>query len=309
MKKINFIAYFFFALATIGVGSCKKETAKLTPAVKTQKLRVFIIGNSFSQNATKYLPDMANENGKLLEFGRAETGSGSLQNHWVAATAFEASSSDANGAPYGGKSLKTLLSEGKWDIISLQQYSLLSADESSYEPYTSELVNYVKKIQPDAKIVFHQTWAYRSDAKTFSRVSAGVNAQTAQEMWEKSKAAYQKTAAKYNAQVIPTGDAFQNLATDPLWGFKRDETIDPSKFVYPNVQNEPLSLNVGHTWTADKKITTDYNHANTAGCYLGALVWYGFLYKSDPTKLKFKPTQISAEFAERLKLAAKISLN
>ena len=37
-------------------------------------LRVFLIGNSFSQNATRYLPELAKEGGHQLELGRAELG-------------------------------------------------------------------------------------------------------------------------------------------------------------------------------------------------------------------------------------------
>ena len=38
---------------------------------KGKSLRVFLIGNSFSQNATRYLPELAREGGHTLELGIA----------------------------------------------------------------------------------------------------------------------------------------------------------------------------------------------------------------------------------------------
>src|SRR5687768_15807027 len=67
-------------------------------------LRVFLIGNSFSQNATRYLPQLAKEGGHSIEFGRAEIGGCPLQRHW---DSVEVNLRDSSrGKAYGGKSLK-----------------------------------------------------------------------------------------------------------------------------------------------------------------------------------------------------------
>jgi hypothetical protein len=42
---------------------------------------LFLIGNSFSQNAAKYLPQLAQEGNHPLIIGRAEIGGCSLQKH------------------------------------------------------------------------------------------------------------------------------------------------------------------------------------------------------------------------------------
>lgn len=305
-KYLFILALAWFAVNHIGCG--KDASPKLAPPVKTEKLRVFVIGNSFSNNATKYLPELVKEKGKLLEIGRAEIGSGSLQNHWDGVLAFEANPTDPKGLLYGGKSLKTLLMDGNWDVVSVQQYSLLSADESSYEPYATNLYDFIKKVQPKAKVVIHQTWAYRTDAKNFGRITAGGNAQSAEEMWINIEAANRKVANRLQVEVVPTGAAFWEVSADPKWAFVRDQSIDPDKFVYPKVTNEPTSLHYGYTWGADGKIAVDYNHASTAGCYLGALVWYGFSFNDDVTTVSYRPDAVSEEFAERLKIAAKKAL-
>ena len=48
----------------------------------------------------------------------------------------------------------------KWDYVSLQQASHVSGDVSSYYPYFNNVYTYVKKVCPNAKIMWHQTWAY-----------------------------------------------------------------------------------------------------------------------------------------------------
>src|SRR5690606_17067374 len=117
------------------------------------------------------LPDLAKEGGHELVIGRAELGGCSLERHWNHAAAAEADPEDPKGKPYKGKSLKMLLGEGTWDVVTLQQYSLLSGDVNTYRPFAKQLYDYVKKLQPNAEVVFHQTWAYRSDAKAFGKIN------------------------------------------------------------------------------------------------------------------------------------------
>ena len=184
-------------------------------------LHLFVIGNSFSQNATTFLPQMAKETGKNLIIGRAELGGHSLEQHWGYVEKFEKDSTDVKGRPYGGKSLKMLLSQGTWDVVTIQQYSYLSSDSSSYNPYAKKLVDYIKKLQPNAEIVIHQTWAYRADAKKFGKVGPAQLAKSQLEMWQKSREAYRKLAKQFNARILPVGDAFEEVATIKNMAIKR----------------------------------------------------------------------------------------
>ena len=61
---------------------------------------------------------------------------------------------------------------------------------------------------------------------------------------------------------------------------------------------------MGYYWDKDKNRGFDSHHANEAGCYLGGLVWYSFLFGESPAKLKFVPQNIPADFAEYLKKTA-----
>ncbi|MDQ3813130.1 MAG: DUF4886 domain-containing protein [Armatimonadota bacterium] len=137
---------------------------------QARTVRLFVIGNSFSGNATRYLPQLAKEGGHELIIGRAELGGCPLERHWSHVEAAEANPDDPKGKPYGGKSLREKLSAGTWDIVTIQQYSMFSSDVETYRPYAQKLRDFIKKLQPQAEVVMHQTWAYRSDAKTFGNI-------------------------------------------------------------------------------------------------------------------------------------------
>jgi hypothetical protein len=273
-------------------------------AASARTLRLFVVGNSFSNNATHYLPELARAGGHELVIGKAQTGGCSFERHWNAVEAFLVNPEDPKGKIYGGKSLREHISPGNWDVITVQQYSLQSPDYGTYQPYASKLHAHLKQLQPQAEIVIHQTWAYRRDAAKFGLVGGGKNATTQREMWEKSRAAYWRLAADLGARVIPSGDAFWRVDSDPKWGFQPDSSFDPKTATHPALPNQNNSLHVGYRWNAEKKLGMDANHANVAGEYLGALVWYGFLFNESPEKLAFVPSGVSPEFAAHLRTVA-----
>jgi len=240
--------------------------------------------------------------------GRAELGGCSLEKHWKLAEAYELDPNDPQGKPYNGKSLRMLLSAGTWDIVSIQQYSLLSSDVETFRPYAKKLYDYIKQIQPQTEVVFHQTWAYRNDAKSFGQIAKGQLAQSAQEMWEKSRQAYQTIATELNIRIIPVGDAFQYMCKVPKWHYNKDPNYDFKSPQYPNLPDQSCSLNVGYKWNADKKLISDFNHANDSGCFLGSLVWFGFLFGESPANLNFIPVKMNEDFANQLKKAAAITV-
>ncbi|GAB4026116.1 DUF4886 domain-containing protein [Spirosoma gilvum] len=268
-----------------------------------KSLRLFMIGNSFSQNASKYLPELSKEGGHTLIIGRAELGGAPLQRHWEHAEAAERNPDDPKGKPYGGKSLKTLLSDGTWDVVTIQQASILSGDVDTYRPYARKLYDYVKKLQPNAVVVFHQTWAYRSDSKDFSRIANGDSAKNARQMWEKSRAAYHTVADELNIPIIPNGDAFWQINASRKWGYRPDADFNASQAQSPTLPNQTHSLHVGYFWN-NGKLAFDSHHANAAGCYLGGLVWYGFLFNESPKRLTFVPAEVDKAFARRLRKTA-----
>lgn len=234
-------------LTSVSVKAVKADGIK-----QKTSLNIFVIGNSFSQNATTYLNQLSKEAGKKLVIGRAEIGGCPLEKHWKLAEAYEMDHNDPAGKPYNGKSLRMLLSEGTWDIVTIQQYSMNSSDVETFRPYARKLYDYIKEIQPLAEVVLHQTWAYRYDAKSFSRIAEDQFAKSAPEMWEKSRKAYQIIGKELNIRIIPVGDAFQYMNKVPRWRYVKDPDYNFENPQYPNLPDQSFSLNVGYKWDSDK---------------------------------------------------------
>lgn len=292
--KTLVLLLFFFSVETAFTQS-PKETDR--------PLRLFMIGNSFSQNASKYLPELSRESGYTLIIGRAEIGGASLQRHWSHVEAAEQNADDPKGKPYGGKSLKTLLSDGIWDVVTIQQASIQSGDSETYRPYARNLYDFIKKLQPNAAVVFHETWAYRTDSNDFSRIAPGDSARNTQQMWEHLRTAYQSTANDLAIPIIPNGDAFWRINSSKKWAYHKDNSFDFQQAKPPTLPNQTHSLHVGYRWDKNK-LAFDAHHANAAGCYLGALVWYSFLFNKSPNKLTFHPDEVDEDFTRQLKKTA-----
>ena len=299
MKFFGFL--FAFASLTLGTG-CSQAQAP----VQNKPLHLFLIGNSYSQNATRYLPEIAKSGGHELVLGRAEAPGRALGQHYEAVEAAEANPTDPNGLLYNGKSLRTLLSDGTWDIVTIQQSSAYSPDVDTYRPYAGKLRDFIKTIQPQAEVVMHQTWAYRADTPKFGflHASKGERTSSAQEMYEKSREAYHTITGELGFRLIPNGDAFWAAGKDPKWGWKRDEKFDYANAKAPELPDLTHALNAGPSWQ-DGKLTYDPNsHSSDAGMYLGGLVWYGFLFHESPESITFVPSGIPADFAAFLRKTA-----
>jgi len=189
-------------------------------------MKILSIGNSFSQDAHKWLHKLAKDNGIKLETTNLCIGGCSLETHWKNAEENNANYDlELNG---GGGERKISIAEAleleKWDIITVQQVSSLSGMYETYEPYLSSLVSVIREAQLDAKLYFHQTWAYETD----SSHSGFVNYNNDQaEMYRRIKQTSEIAAQSIHAELIPTGEVIQTLR----------ETV--SEFDY---QNGGLSL-------------------------------------------------------------------
>lgn len=227
-------------------------------------MKILSIGNSFSQDAHKWLHRLAMDNGVNLEAVNLCIGGCTLETHWK--------NVEENSALYdfevNGKLLKRMVSidevlnSEKWDIITLQQASPKSGMFETYEPYLSLLANTIRKLQPNAKLYFHQTWAYETDLN-HSGFANYNNDQT--EMFLRIKETSQRAARTINAEIIPVGVVIQTLReTVPEFDYKNGGlSLCRDGF--------HLSLNYGryaaaatwlHTITGKKIKATDFEYFN-----------------------------------------------
>src|SRR5947207_15864814 len=99
------------------VGSAPAEQP--TPA-KTKTVRLLTVGNSFSQNATRYLADLVKAKGHTLIHRPLVIGGASMEVHWVKAQKHAKDRKDPPGL-YGKKSLRDELRGEASDYVTIQQ--------------------------------------------------------------------------------------------------------------------------------------------------------------------------------------------
>lgn len=258
-------------------------------------IRILKIGNSFSQNATEYLSQLAAAQGNTIVWGRAEIGGCPMQKHYDLAMKHESNPDDVAGKPYAGSTpgtktgLREILQSQPWDIVTMQQYSLWAPDIKTYRPSAKQLSDYVRKYAPTAKIWLHETWAYRADDKIFKKDL------TQSKMYQNIHDAYETIGQEIQAEkIIPCATAFQNARKDPRWQLELEKDIDLTKYTFPELPKQVHALCVGYKWdTKTKKIAFDGKHCTIAGKYLAALVWNETFF-GPSTKPEFVPQQLAA---------------
>ena len=173
-------------------------------------MKILSIGNSFSQDAHKWLHTLANQNGINIETTNLYIGGCSLETHWKNIVEDKSDYDlEINGGESVGKiSINSALKKERYDIITLQQRSGYSGNISTYYPYLTNIDIVVREMQPDAKIMFHQTWAYEIDSvhKAFENYNSNQS-----EMYRKIIEVTQKISDEINAELIPTGTVIQRL--------------------------------------------------------------------------------------------------
>ncbi len=188
-----------------------------------EKFRVLGIGNSFSVDGMQYLYEVAKAYGykdEDIALGNLYIGGCSLESHWGNAEANAAEYTyyryDIEKAAWKGTADQTMLTgivDEDWDYISFQQASPKSGQIDTIAPYLDNLIDYVNKnkTNPDAKFMWHSTWAYSSDC-TNSGFKNYNNDQAT--MYSAIIEVAKHVLINYAADIqimIPSGTAIQNM--------------------------------------------------------------------------------------------------
>jgi len=214
-------------------------------------MKILAIGNSFSQDATRYLQEISE--GRIFCRNMYIPGC-ALKRHCdnirTGAAAYEY---QENAKKIAMISIGDALRAESWDYITLQQVSGLSGLIESYEPNFSQLYNYVREQSPESKIVLHRTWAYETG---FEAVRFGAYNYDRRQMMDAIIRTTDIIAKKYNLDIIKVGDFIHKLREHPVF----------------SVEEEGLSLS-----RDGLHLTYDY------GRYAAGLVWYDFFRgENDP---------------------------
>lgn len=227
-------------------------------------MKILSIGNSFSQDAQRYLHRLAKGEGVDMKCVNLYIGGCNLRTHYLnmlddtVAYDFQ-----FNGESTGLKvSIRQVLRSDAWDYVTLQQASHESARFATYTPYIEALAAYVRKYCPTAKLLIHQTWAYETGSEKLSNQGFATD----EEMFAAVENAYSKAAEIISADgMIPAGKAMLTAAK-----------------------------------TGIEKIHRDTYHANLGyGRYLLALVWYKYLTGRDITGNDFQEFDVPVTQEER----------
>ena len=185
-------------------------------------MNILSIGNSFSQDAQRYLHRIAAKDGFELHTFNLYIGGCPLSKHYRNMLSGEcAYTLEMNGQSTGfPMSLEEALLNRDWDVITVQQASHESTDYENYQPYLNGLVDYVRRCVPKAKIVVHQTWAYEQGSDRLHTMM-GYNDHT--EMFADIRAAYDAAAKDIDADMIlPSGALLQEMLKSGFARVHRD---------------------------------------------------------------------------------------
>ena len=184
-------------------------------------MNVLSVGNSFSQDAQRYLHHIAKAEGYTLNAFNLCIGGASLSLHYRNVINGQREYTlEMNGESTGFKvSLKEALINRDWDVVTIQQVSHLSPYFETYQPYLGKLVEYIRYCVPKAKIALHQTWAYEQDSMRLNKLGYKDH----KEMFEDIKKSYEKATEAIKADLlVPSGELFQMIIASGVEKVHRD---------------------------------------------------------------------------------------
>ena len=170
-------------------------------------IKILCIGNSFSQDASRYLYGIARADGVAIKIVNLFIGGCSLARHYRnmmsddRAYDFEINGMTSTGVKI---SLKEALLSDEWDYVTIQQQSSNSAIYDTFLPYLTALSEYVRKMSPKAKILLHQTWGYKKASERLARFGYDTHEQ----MFKLVRNSYEIAKKEIDADgIILSGEA------------------------------------------------------------------------------------------------------
>ena len=236
-------------------------------------IKLLAIGNSFSQDAiNNHLYEVLESAGyEEIVLGNMYIGGCSLDTHWAnmkngsADYTYYYRSSETNGwrTTYN-QTLATAMAEEEWDYITIQQVSGSSGKIGDYGNLDNAL-NWINdnKSNPNAKILWHMTWAYNDTNNNSGFANYGNDQMT---MYRMILDTVNAKVAEHELVdgIIPSGTSIQNMRTST------------------KVAASSLCESDG------------YHLSAKIGDYIAALTWYAYLSGDDVSYLAYQPNEVAS---------------
>ena len=224
-------------------------------------MKILAIGNSFSEDATRYLEPIARSAGEELFVRNLYIGGCSLFRHVKNIESGDAAYAYQRDAESLEQiSLSDALAREDWDFITVQQVSGYSGIYDSYIPYLDRLLSFVRERAPRAKRILHRTWAYEwneTEHPSFQLYSGDTA-----KMHRAIVDVTDRISKEFSLPIIPVGDAIMRAKCHPDF----------------DVRAGGLSLH-----RDGFHLSRDY------GRYLAALVWLKYFTGVSPDRVTFIP--------------------
>ena len=190
-------------------------------------INVLMIGNSGCYYYVEELYGIAKAAGINMKVCNLYYSGCPMEKHWTwwkqNESNYQYFVTDGNGrVKYEKYSLRMALQCENWDMISLQEaFSPNKAKDrelcfTKADPYTKDLMKYLREQFPQSEFFWHQTWSYEVGYDRDNGVIDSPAAQEAHHQTVRDVALH--LCEKYDLIRIPVGDAWQIARRDPVIG-------------------------------------------------------------------------------------------
>ena len=185
------------------------------------RVKILSIGNSFAQDAIRYLHGIGRADGNQIEIVNMYIGGCPLSRHYRNMLAEDrVYEMEYNGHSTGFNfAMKEALFARTWDYVTFHQASAYSTVYDNYVPFLPEISAYVRKLVPKAKQYIYETWAYEEGSSRLANMGYEKRA----DMYNDVRACYLRAKDEINADgYIPAGALFQRLIEKGVTNLHRD---------------------------------------------------------------------------------------
>ena len=226
-------------------------------------LKILCIGNSFSEDSTKYLYDIAKAAGiEKVVIGNLYIGGCSLATHLTNLNNNSASykyyyNNSGSWKSIDSYKISTAVKSDDWDFITIQQVSGNSGVADTYDDLNA-ILNIVEPMNPSARLVWHMTWAYQQGSS-----HSDFN--------------------KYGKDQMTMYNAIVNAVQTKIVTNDKIEIIIPAGTAIQNARTSYIG----------DKFTRDGYHLNDLGKYIGGLTFVKALTGVSINKISYKLNDMS----------------